>query len=294
MCYGRDLGRGKLVAVGEAVGVIAAQSIGEPGTQLTLRTFHSGGASQRGAEISFIEAMKDGHVEFRNGYTIKNGAGQQLVMGRNMELVLIDAFDQELAVYKVPYGAVLLISDKDTVLAGQKLAEWDPYTVPIIAESDGTVHYLDLLDGISLREVVDELTGITKQIVTDWRQGTRKEDLRPSITLRNASGQPVKLESGGDAWYDLMVDTVVLVSDGKAVKKGDIIARLAKEVFKSRDITGGLPRIAELFEARRPKDPAMISECDGVIEFVKDYKTGKTYGQRPPLILSPELTPVIG
>jgi DNA-directed RNA polymerase subunit beta' len=273
MCYGRDLGRGKLVAVGEAVGVIAAQSIGEPGTQLTLRTFHSGGASQRGAEISFIETMKDGHVHFRNGYTIKNGAGQQLVMGRNMELVLIDAFDQELAVYKVPYGAVLLISDKDTVLAGQKLAEWDPYTVPIIAESDGTVHYLDLLDGISLREVVDELTGITKQIVTDWRQGTRREDLRPSITLRNALGQPVKLESGGDAWYDLMVDTVVLVSDGKAVKKGDIIARLAKEVFKSRDITGGLPRIAELFEARRPKDPAMISECDGVIEFGKDYKT---------------------
>ena len=273
MCYGRDLGRGKLVAVGEAVGVIAAQSIGEPGTQLTLRTFHSGGASQRGAEISFIEAMKDGHVHFRNGYTIKNGAGQQLVMGRNMELVLIDAFDQELAVYKVPYGAVLLISDQDTVLAGQKLAEWDPYTVPIIAESDGTVHYLDLLDGISLREVVDELTGITKQIVTDWRQGTRRDDLRPSITLRNAAGQPVKLESGGDAWYDLMVDTVVLVSDGKTVKKGDIIARLAKEVFKSRDITGGLPRIAELFEARRPKDPAMISECDGVIEFGKDYKT---------------------
>jgi DNA-directed RNA polymerase subunit beta' len=273
MCYGRDLGRGKLVAVGEAVGVIAAQSIGEPGTQLTLRTFHSGGASQRGAEISFIESMKDGHLHFRSGYTILNNAGQQLVMGRTMELVLSDNFAQELAVYKVPYGAVLLISDGATVLAGQKLAEWDPYTVPIIAESDGVVHYLDLVDGVSLREVVDELTGITKQIVTDWRQGTRGDDLRPSIALRSMDGQAIKLESGGDAWYDLMVDTVVLVPDGKAVKKGDIVARLAKEVFKSRDITGGLPRIAELFEARRPKDPAMISECEGIVEFGKDYKT---------------------
>jgi len=287
-CYGRDLGRGKMVSVGEAVGVIAAQSIGEPGTQLTLRTFHSGGASQRGAEISFLESMSDGHLHFRNGYTILNGAGQQLVMGRNMELVLLDILKQELAVYKVPYGAVLLISDGDAVISGQKLAEWDPYTVPIIAESDGTVHYLDLVDGVSLREVVDELTGITKQIVIDWRQGTRGEDLKPSITLRDHHGQAIKLESGGDAWYDLMVDTVVLVPDGKAVKKGDIVARLAKEVFKSRDITGGLPRIAELFEARRPKDPAMISECDGVVEFGKDYKTRrrmvilpKDAGQKP-------------
>ncbi len=273
MCYGRDLGRGKLVAVGEAVGVIAAQSIGEPGTQLTLRTFHSGGASQRGAEISFLESMNKGHVHFRSGYTILNSAGQQLVMGRSMELVLSDDAGQELAVYKVPYGAVLLINDGVPVVEGQKLAEWDPYTVPIIAESDGVVHYLDLVDGVSLREVVDELTGITKQIVTDWRQGTRGDDLRPSIALRSANGQAIKLESGGDAWYDLMVDTVVLVPDGKAVKKGDIVARLAKEVFKSRDITGGLPRIAELFEARRPKDPAMISECEGVVEFGKDYKT---------------------
>lgn len=273
LCYGKDLGRGKLVTLGEAVGVIAAQSIGEPGTQLTLRTFHSGGAAQRGTEASFIEAAKEGVIALRNAYTLVNSANQQLVMGRHMEIALLDLAGREAAVYKVPYGAVLSVYEGDHVEAGQKLAEWDPYTIPIISESDGVVHYVDLIDGLSLREVVDELTGITKNIVTDWRQVSRSEDLRPSLVLRTVDGKPIKLESGADARYTLAVETAVLVSDGKEVRKGDVIARLAKEVFKSRDITGGLPRIVELFEARRPKDPAIISECDGYVEFGKDYKS---------------------
>ena len=273
LCYGKDLGRGKLVTVGEAVGVIAAQSVGEPGTQLTLRTFHSGGASQRGTEASFLEAIQDGTVSFRNSSTIVNSAQQQLVMGRNMEIVLRDRSGREIAVYKVPYGAILAVQEGEEIVAGQKMADWDPYTLPIMAECDGIVHYADLVDGLSLKEVLDELTGITKHIVMDWKQGSRGENLRPALVLRGPKGQPVKLEGGGDAHYDLVMDTVVLVADGKFVHRGDVIARLGKEVFKSRDITGGLPRIAELFEARRPKDPAIMSESDGVVEFGRDYKT---------------------
>lgn len=273
LCYGRDLGRGKLVNIGEAVGVIAAQSIGEPGTQLTLKTFHSGGAAQHGAEASFLEAVKEGTIALRNASTLANSAGQLLVMSRQMEVVLQDTKGSEIAVYKVPYGATLFVNEGDKVQTGQKLAEWDPYTIPIIAESDGVVHYVDLLDRISLREVVDDITGITKNIVTDWRQSSRGESLSPALVLRTPKGQPVKLKSGANARYSLAMDTIILVADGSTVQKGDIIARLAKEIFKSRDITGGLPRIAELFEARRPKDPAVISECDGHIEYGKDYKT---------------------
>jgi DNA-directed RNA polymerase subunit beta' len=272
-CYGRDLGRGRLVTVGEAVGVIAAQSIGEPGTQLTLRTFHSGGAAQRGSEVSFLEALKAGSIALRNAYTIVNRMGQQLVLSRNLEIVLLDTNGNEAEVYRVPFGAVLLVGKGDLVEAGQKLAEWDPYTIPVIAESDGVVHYVDLIDGISLREVTDEFTGITQNIVMDWKQGSRMDDLRPSLVMRTLDGKALKLESGGDARHELAVDAVVMVSDGKEVHKGDVLARMAKEVFKSRDITGGLPRIAELFEARRPKEPAVMCQHDGVVEFGKDHKT---------------------
>jgi DNA-directed RNA polymerase subunit beta' len=273
LCYGRDLGRGTLVTLGEAVGTIAAQSIGEPGTQLTLQTFHSGGASQRRTEASFLEAVTDGSVAFRSAALLKNPSGQFLVMGRHMEIVLKDREGRESAVHKAPYGAVLFVAEGENVVAGQRLAEWDPYTLPVIAEGDGIVHYVDLVDGLSLREVMDEFTGITKNIVMDWRQTSRSEDFRPVLSLRDANGVPLKLEGGGEARYFLAPDAVVLVPDGKLVKKGEILARLAKEVFKSRDITGGLPRIAELFEARKPKDPAILCECDGIVEYGKDYKT---------------------
>jgi DNA-directed RNA polymerase subunit beta' len=273
MCYGRDMGRGRLIIMGEAVGVIAAQSIGEPGTQLTLRTFHSGGASQRGTEASFLEAVQSGTVHFKNTSIITNRSKQQLVLGRHMEIILNNHEGKESARYKVPYGAVLAVTDNESVEIGQKLAEWDPYTIPLITESDGIIHYSDLVDGVSIKETIDELTGITNHIVTDWRQASRTEEWRPCLLLKNDQGDVIKLESGADARYNLAVDTTVLIGDEKPVLKGDILARISKEIFKSRDITGGLSRIAELFEARRPKDPAIISEYDGYIEFGKDYKS---------------------
>lgn len=273
LCYGQDMGRGRLVSIGEAVGVIAAQSIGEPGTQLTLRTFHSGGAAQRGTEVSFIEALQEGSVTFRNAYTMINSHNQQLVMGRTMELVLIGDNGQEVAVYKIPYGAILFVCENEIVIPGQKLAEWDPYTIPVIAETDGVIQYVDLVDGVSLKEVLDELTGITKHIIMDWRQTSRGDDLNPCLMVCTQEGQVIKLENGSDARYHLAIDTLVSVSDGQTIRKGDVVARLAKEVFKSRDITGGLPRITELFEARRPKDPAIMTECEGIVEYGKDYKT---------------------
>jgi DNA-directed RNA polymerase subunit beta' len=283
MCYGRDLGRGRLVIKGEAVGVIAAQSIGEPGTQLTLRTFHSGGAAQRAAEASFIEALGEGLVEFRAAQLIHANSGRTLVMSRSMEIVLSDALGKQLSAYRVPYGATLFVTEGEKVEQGQKLAEWDPYTIPVIAEKEGVAYYADLIEGVSLQEVVDDITGITKRMVIDWRQASsRKEDLRPLILLKDEEGKSVRLDRGSEASYALGVDTLILVANGARVHKGDVIARIARESFKSRDITGGLPRIAELFEARRPKDPAILSECDGTIEYGKDYK-----GRRR-LILHPD------
>jgi DNA-directed RNA polymerase subunit beta' len=274
LCYGMDLGRGALILPGEAVGVIAAQSIGEPGTQLTLRTFHSGGAAQRATEASFIEASHPGKVIFRQAQLITNSTGRTLVMGRYMEIALCNKKGEELALYRVPYGATLFVKDQEEVTLGQKLVEWDPYTIPIIAEKDGIAHYVDLVEGVSLREGVDEITGITKRVVMDWRQLARvAEDLRPSIILRTEEGAALKLDSGAEASYALAVDAIVAVANGSVVRKGDVLARLSKEIFKSRDITGGLPRIAELFEARRPKDPAVISRCDGTVEFGKEHKT---------------------
>ena len=272
LCYGRDFARGTLVAVGEAVGVIAAQSIGEPGTQLTLWTFHSGGAAQRATEGSFIEAPLEGKVTFRNASVVKDRNGQTLVMGRHMDLVILDAQGREGAVYSLAYGATIFVEEGEKVTSGQRLAEWDPYTIPVIAECDGVVHYVDLTEGVSLREAVDETTGIAHRIVTDWRQMARKEELQPRIVLRGKDGEALKLPSGFEARYMLTTDTAILVDNGSSVKIGDVIARLSRESFKSRDIVGGLPRIAELFEARRPKDPAVICECDGRIEQGKDHK----------------------
>jgi DNA-directed RNA polymerase subunit beta' len=280
-CYGRDLARGTVVNSGEAVGIIAAQSIGEPGTQLTMRTFHIGGAVQRGAEQSSVEAAYDAKVEVRNRNIVLNSSGVPVVMGRNTEIVLMDEQKRERARHRVPYGAKLLADEGAVVAKGQKLAEWDPYTLPIITEKEGTAHYVDLVEGVSIREVMDEATGISSKVVVDWRQQPRGADLKPQIQLRNKKGEVIKLANGLEARYFLSVDAVLSVENGQDIHAGDIIARIPRESSKTRDITGGLPRVAELFEARRPKDYAIISEGEGRVEFGKDYKTKRRIVVRP-------------
>ncbi len=271
-CYGRDLARGTVVNIGEAVGVIAAQSIGEPGTQLTMRTFHIGGAAQRGAEQSSVEAAFDARAEVKNRNVVINSAGVPVVMGRNTEIVLLDEAGREKARHRVPYGARLLVDDGAQVKRGDRLVEWDPYTIPIITEKDGIAHYVDLIEGLSMRETVDEATGISSKVVVDWKQQPRGSDLRPRITLRDEEGEVLTLANGLEARYFMSVDAILSVDNGAHVKAGDVLARIPRESSKTRDITGGLPRVAELFEARKPKDFAIISESDGRVEFGKDYK----------------------
>jgi DNA-directed RNA polymerase subunit beta' len=271
-CYGRDLARGTPVNVGEAVGVIAAQSIGEPGTQLTMRTFHIGGAAQRGAEQSNVEASHDGTVTLKNRNVVMNSSDVPVVMSRNCEIVLVDEKNRERARYRVPYGARLLTDEGATVVRAQKLAEWDPYTLPIITELDGTVEYLDLLDGVTLVERMDEVTGLTSKVVVDYKQSARGVDLRPRLQLKDAKGEVVRLPNNTDARYFLSPDSILSIENGAQVRAGDVLARIPREGSKTRDITGGLPRVAELFEARRPKDHAVIAENDGRVEFGKDYK----------------------
>jgi DNA-directed RNA polymerase subunit beta' len=269
-CYGRDLARGTRVNIGEAVGVIAAQSIGEPGTQLTMRTFHIGGTAQV-AEQSFYESSNDGVVKFAMGNTVKAADGDLIVMNRNMQVVVqVEGKDRES--YKLPYGARLKVAEGQTVKRGQRLAEWDPYTTPIITEVGGKVRFEDLVDGISVREETDEATGIANRVVADWRASPRGSDLRPATAVTDGDGQYKKLSNGGDARYLLPVGAILSVGDGDEVKPGDVLARLPTESAKTRDITGGLPRVAELFEARRPKDCAIIAEMSGRVEFGKDYK----------------------
>jgi DNA-directed RNA polymerase subunit beta' len=272
-CYGRDLARGTMVNIGEAVGVIAAQSIGEPGTQLTMRTFHIGGAAQRGAEQSSIDAAFDATVAVKNRNVVMNSSGVPVVMGRNLELVLLDESGREKARHRLPYGARLLADEGARVQRGGRLAEWDPYTIPIITEKDGVAHYVDLIEGLSMREVVDEATGISSKVVIDWKQQPRGSELRPRITLRDEQGEVLLLGNGLEARYFMSVDAILSVENGAHVKAGDVLARIPRESSKTRDITGGLPRVAELFEARKPKDFAIISESEGRVEFGKDYKT---------------------
>ncbi len=271
-CYGRDLARGTPVTLGEAVGVIAAQSIGEPGTQLTMRTFHIGGAAQLAVEQSSIEAFVEGDVLIKNRSVVKNSKGEAIVMSRYSELCLLDSVGQERASYKLPYGSHLLVDDGLHVKPGDKLAEWDPYTLPVISEVNGIVHYMDLVDGVSMREAVDEATGLTKRVVADWKQYARGADLKPRLVLRDKDDNPLLFANGAEARYFLAVDAILAVENNAKIHAGDVIARIPRESTKTRDITGGLPRVAELFEARRPKDAAIISEYDGHIEFGKDHK----------------------
>ena len=272
-CYGRDLARGTPVNMGEAVGVIAAQSIGEPGTQLTMRTFHIGGAAQV-SEQSTLDAPVDGLIEFRGIVTITDSRGRNVSMARNGELVLRDSEGRERSLHRIPYGALLTHLEGVTVKKGDRLAEWDPYTLPVITEKSGKVKYQDLIEGTTLKEEVDEATGLANKVVTEWKSSNKKDDLRPRITLLDD-------QSGEAARYMLATDAILSVADGQEVSAGDVLARIPREAAKTRDITGGLPRVAELFEARVPKDNAVIARVDGRVEFGKDYKTKRRIIIRP-------------
>ena len=270
-CYGRDLARGTPVNMGEAVGVIAAQSIGEPGTQLTMRTFHIGGTAQV-LDQSFVETNHDGLISIRNKDVVKDSGGKLVVMGRNVALVVSDDQGNERAVHKLTYGSRLFVDDGDTVKRGMRLAEWDPYTRPMMTEVDGIVEFEDVVDGVSVNEVTEESTGITNRVVVDWRSSPRGVDLKPAIVIRDKKGEVLKLKRGGEARYLLSVDAILSVDPGSKISSGDVLARNPLESAKTRDITGGLPRVAELFEARRPKDHAIIAEISGTVEFGRDYK----------------------
>ncbi|ESR27480.1 DNA-directed RNA polymerase subunit beta' [Lutibaculum baratangense] len=279
-CYGRDLARGTPVNMGEAVGVIAAQSIGEPGTQLTMRTFHIGGTAQI-AEQSFIESNFDGTIRLRNRNVVRDSEGIYIAMSRNMSLIVVDAEGNERAVHRINYGTRLRVDDGHKVKRGQRLAEWDPYTRPIVTEVDGTVEFEDLVEGLSISEQADESTGIAKRIVMDWRTSPRGSSLRPALVIKGDDGSVIRLERGGEARYLLSVDAVIATEPGQRVTAGDVLARIPLESAKTRDITGGLPRVAELFEARRPKDHAVIAEISGTVEFGRDYKNKRRITIRP-------------
>ena len=272
LCYGRDLARGTLANIGEAVGVIAAQSIGEPGTQLTMRTFHIGGAAQQGTEQSSVEAEYDATIAIANENVVRDSTGTAVVMGRNLEVVLCDGHGRESTPYRIPYGAKLYVEHGKAIERGQTIAAWDPFTLPLISERAGTIRFADMVEGLSFREAVDERTGVSNKVVVDWRQQPRGVDLKPRVSLADEDGEIITLPNGREAYYDLSVDAILNVEDGERVHAGDVLARIPRESAKTRDITGGLPRVAELFEARKPKDHAIITDIDGRVEFGKDYK----------------------
>jgi DNA-directed RNA polymerase subunit beta' len=279
-CYGRDLARGTMVNTGEAVGIIAAQSIGEPGTQLTMRTFHIGGVAQ-GGQQSFLEASQEGIVQFDMPNILSNEAGDVLVMGRNMKLRIMDEHGDERASHKLGYGSKLFVSEGQTIARGDKLFEWDPYTLPIIAEADGVAKHVDLTAGLAVRDETDEATGMTQKIVIDWRAAPRGNELKPEVILMGETGEPLRNAAGNPITYPMSVDAILSCEDGQQVKAGDVVARIPREGAKTKDITGGLPRVAELFEARRPKDNAIIAEIDGYVRFGKDYKNKRRISIEP-------------
>ena len=270
-CYGRDLARGTQVNIGEAVGIIAAQSIGEPGTQLTMRTFHIGGVAQ-GGQQSFMESSSDGIVAFENANLLDNANGETLIMGRNMKLRILDEHGEERASHKLGYGTKLFVKDGQKIARGDKMFEWDPYTLPIIAEKSGKVRYVDLVTGIAVREETDDATGMTQKIVADWRAAPKGNELKPELLIVDEDGEPLRNDAGNPVTYPMSVDAILSVEDGQDIKAGDVVARIPREGAKTKDITGGLPRVAELFEARRPKDHAIIAEIDGYVRFGRDYK----------------------
>jgi DNA-directed RNA polymerase subunit beta' len=280
-CYGRDLARGTPVNIGEAVGVIAAQSIGEPGTQLTMRTFHIGGAAQV-AGSSKIEASYDGKIKIVNKNVVKNSDGELIAMSRNMQIVITDNKGQERATYRITYGARLRVDEGAIVKRGDRLAEWNPNALPVLTDVEGTVKYEDLVYGVTVREVSDEKTGVSSKVVMDSRGTGSKNapELRPTVVILDKKGKPVQLP-GGEARYAISPDAILSVEDGSTVHAGDVLARIPTEGAKTRDITGGLPRVAELFEARKPKEAAVLAETDGFVEFGKDYKNKRRVIVKP-------------
>ena len=280
-CYGRDLARGTSVNIGEAVGVIAAQSIGEPGTQLTMRTFHIGGAAQVAGQ-SKIEASYDGKVKIMNRNIVKNSDGEFIAMARNMQVVIVDPKGQERASYRITYGARLKVDEGANVKRGDRLAEWNPNALPVLTEVSGIVKFEDLVSGVTIREVADEKTGVTNRVVMDSRgTGTKATgELRPVMLIVDKKGKVLPTQAG-EARYGLSAEAILSVEDGAEVKAGDVLARIPTEGAKTRDITGGLPRVAELFEARKPKEAAVLAETDGFVEFGKDYKNKRRVIVKP-------------
>ncbi|MBH1591358.1 DNA-directed RNA polymerase subunit beta' [Stenotrophomonas maltophilia] len=273
-CYGRDLARGHLVNIGEAVGVIAAPSIGEPGTQLTMRTFHIGGAASRAAAVDNITVKTTGSVKFSNLKSVEHANGSLVAVSRSGEISVLDAHGRERERYKLPYGATIPSKDGDAIKAGQTVANWDPHNHPIVSEVAGFIRFIDFVDGITVIEKTDELTGLASREITDpKRRGTQAKDLRPIVRIVDAKGNDLSIP-GTDlpAQYLLPPRSIVNLQDGAPVGVGDVVAKIPQEASKTRDITGGLPRVADLFEARKPKDPAVLAERSGIISFGKDTK----------------------
>jgi DNA-directed RNA polymerase subunit beta' len=273
-CYGRDLARGHLVNIGEAIGVIAAQSIGEPGTQLTMRTFHIGGAASRAAAVDHIQVKSAGTIRLHNMKTVENADGKLVAVSRSGEVSVIDDHGRERERYKVPYGAIISTRDEEEVKPGDMVATWDPHTHPIVTEVAGKVKFHEFIEGVTVGEHVDDITGLTSLVVTEPKQrGSAGKDLRPMISLVDAKGKDLCLAGTQiPAHYFLQAGSIVQMQDGQAVNVGDVLARIPQESSKTRDITGGLPRVADLFEARKPKEPSILAEVSGIVSFGKDTK----------------------
>ncbi len=278
--YGRDLAKGVPVNTGEAVGIIAAQSIGEPGTQLTMRTFHVGGVASSSAEKSNFESPSDGKVKIKNLRSVTNGSGSEIIINRTTELEIFDNNKTLVSSFRAPYGSTLLVKNGADVKLNSLLLEWDPYTVPIVAEETGKLDFSDLVEGVSFIEKFDETTGISSKVIIDWKSFQGKQDLKPQLLITDKNGNPIK--SKNSSTYDLSVGIVLNIEKGKDVSAGDVIARIPRASSKTKDITGGLPRVADIFESRKPKNPAVLAEISGTIEFGKDIKSKRR------IIINPE------
>ena len=278
--YGRDLAKGVPVNTGEAVGIIAAQSIGEPGTQLTMRTFHVGGVASSSAEKSNFESPSDGKVKIKNLRSVVNGSGNEIIINRTTELEIFDNNKTLVSSFRAPYGSTLLVKNGADVKLNSLLLEWDPYTVPIVAEETGKLDFSDLVEGVSFIEKFDETTGISSKVIIDWKSFQGKQDLKPQLLITDKDGNPIK--SKNSSTYDLSVGIVLNIEKGKEVTAGDVIARIPRASSKTKDITGGLPRVADIFESRKPKNPAVLAEISGTIEFGKDIKSKRR------IIINPE------
>ncbi len=271
-CYGRDLSRGNMINIGEAVGIIAAQSIGEPGTQLTMRTFHIGGTASRRAEQTTLESRNDGAVKFIGLVSVTSGEGNLIVMNRNAEVTVVDDTGRERERYLLVYGAKLMVKEGDAVQRGSLLAEWDPYTIPILTDKSGTVKFGDIIEGVTMQEQVDEVTGLSRKIIVEYKDSS----MRPRVSIKDENGKTV-------GRYQMPVGANIIITEAGILNAGDILAKIPRETTKTKDITGGLPRVAELFEARKPKEMAVVSEIDGRVAFGKDTK-----GKRK-VVVTPEV-----